>query len=269
VRLSTPDPAAQQRVLDEVLRRIQGLSFDSSPALLSQIVYATVRELTGVADPFAQAKRETNQRALALLPELRRRIAASGDPLHTAIRVALIGNVVDLGIGRAFDLERDLAEGLATDPAVDDYPAFRAALKDCRRLLYLCDNSGEIAFDRLLIEDLRARCEVTASVKSRPIINDATMEDAEAVGLTDVARVIETGSGDIGVNWERASVEFKKTFRAADIVLAKGQGNFETLDETPGEIFFLLKAKCPEVAAELGVAEGTQVFLRSRGQRPC
>jgi hypothetical protein len=267
VRLSTQDPAAQQRVLDEVLRRIQGLSLDLSPAFLSQAVYATVREMTGVADPFAQARRETNRRALALLPELRRRIAASSDPLHAAIKAALIGNVVDLGIGRAFDLERDVARGLDADLAVDDYPAFRAALKGCRRLLYVCDNSGEIAFDRLLIEDLRARCEVTASVKSRPIINDATMEDAEEVGLTAVARVIETGSDDIGVNWERSSREFVETFRAADLVLAKGQGNFETLDETPGEIFFLLKAKCPEVAAELGVNEGAQVFLRSRHRR--
>ena len=269
VRLSTPDPAAQQRVLDEVLRRIQSLSLDSSPALLSQIVYAAVREMTGVADPFAQARRETNRLALALLPDLERRIAASPDPLHTAIKVALIGNVVDLGIGgHAFDLERDIAQGLEAGLTVDDYPAFQAALKDCRRLLYVCDNSGEIAFDRLLIERLRERCEVTASVKSQPIINDATMQDAQEVGLPAVARVIETGSGDIGVNWDRASEEFKEAFRAADIILAKGQGNFETLDETPGEIFFLLKAKCPEVAAELGVSEGALIFLRNRSRRP-
>ena len=113
VRLSTPDPAEQQRVLDEVLRRIQGLSLDASPALLSQIVYATVREMTGVADPFAQAKHETNLRALSAgLPDLKRRIAASPDPLRAAIQVALIGNVVDLGIsGHDFDLERDLAQG--------------------------------------------------------------------------------------------------------------------------------------------------------------
>jgi uncharacterized protein with ATP-grasp and redox domains len=277
VQLSTQDPAEQQRVLDEVLLRLQRLPLEHSPALLSQIVYTTVREMTGVADPFAQARRETNQRALALLPELRRRIAASPDPLHTAIKVALIGNVVDLGIGHAFDLERDLAQGLKTDLAVDDYPAFRAALKDCERLLYICDNSGEIAFDRLLIEDLRTRCEVTASVKSGPIINDATMEDAEEVGLTAVARVIGTGCDYTGINWERSSREFIETFRAADVVLAKGQGNFETLDETPchgtadgrdgpGEIFFLLKAKCTEVAAELNVPQGAQIFLRSRGR---
>jgi len=94
------------------------------------------------------------------------------------------------------------------------------------------------------------------------------MEDAEEVGLTAVARVIGTGSDYTGVNWERSSREFIEAFRAADVVLAKGQGNFETLDETPGEIFFLLKAKCPEVAAELGVAEGAHIFLRSRARRP-
>ena len=149
---------------------------------------------------------------------------------------------------------------------MDDYPAFRAALKDCRKLLYVCDNSGEIAFDRLLIERLRERCQVTASVKSEPIINDATMQDAEEVGLPALVRVIETGSGDIGVNWERASREFVQAFRAADIVLAKGQGNFETLDETPGEIFFLLKAKCPEVAAELAVKEGALIFFRKKNR---
>ena len=275
-----------------MLRRIQGLSLDATPALLSQVVYAAVREMTGIADPFAQARHETNQRALALLPDLRRRIAALPDPLYAAIKIALIGNVVDLGIGReAFHLERDLDQGLKTDLVVDDYPdVFRAALEDCLPAAALrCDNSGEIAFDRLLIEHLlrpalqfgagRARCEVTAAVKSGPIVNDATMEDAEEVGLTAVARVIGTGCDYTGINWERSSREFIEAFRAADVVLAKGQGNFETLDETPcrgtadgrdgpGEIFFLLKAKCTEVADELKVPQGAQVFLGSRSRRP-
>jgi len=272
IRLSTRDPALQQKVLDEVLRRIQGISLDATPALLSHAVYAAVREMTGVADPFEQAKHETNQTALALLPELRRRIAASPDPLHAAIKIALIGNVVDLGIGHVFDIERDVESALAAELTVDDYAAFRDALKDCRRILYLCDNSGEIAFDRLLIEDLRARCgegrrgapEVIASVKSGPIINDATLRDAEEVGLTSLVRVIGTGSDYIGIDPDHCSPEFAEAFRAADLILAKGQGNFETLDRAPEEIFFLLKVKCPEVAREIGVGEGATVFLRSR-----
>ena len=265
-RLSTSDVALQRKILDEILKRLQGLPLDASPAFLSNIVYATVREMTGVADPFEHAKRETNRRALALLPELRRRIAASADPLYTAIQVALIGNVVDLGIGHAFDLERDVEAMLASDLTVDDYPAFRSAMESCRRLLYVCDNSGEIAFDQLLMERLRAHYEVVASVKSGPIINDATMKDAEEVGLTSVVRVIETGSNYIGVSWEHSSAEFIAAFRAADVVIAKGQGNFETLSDSVGEIFFLLKVKCGEVAGELGVAEGATVFLRNRGR---
>jgi hypothetical protein len=264
IRLSTPDLALQQKILDEVLRSIQGLSLDATPALLSHAVYAVVREMTGVADPFERAKHETNQRALALLPELRRRIAASPDPLYAAVKIALFGNVVDLGIGHAFDIERDLRGALAAELAVDDYPAFRAALENSRRILYLCDNSGEIAFDRLLIEDLRSRCEVTASVKSGPIINDATLRDAEEVGLTSLVRVITTGSDYIGIAWDHCSAEFAEAFRAADLILAKGQGNFETLDCAPAEIFFLLKVKCPEVAREIGVRDGAPVFLHRR-----
>ena len=268
IRLSTDDPALQQKILDEILRRVQGLSLDATPARLSHAVYAVVREMTGIADPFEQAKHETNQRALALLPGLRRRIAASPDPLYAAIKIALTGNVVDLGIGHAFDIERDVEGALAAELTVDDYAGFRGALKNARRILYLCDNSGEIAFDRLLIEDLRARCEVTASVKSGPIINDATLRDAEEVGLISLVRVIGTGSDYIGIDRDHCSAEFAEAFRAADLVLAKGQGNFETLDGAPGEIFFLLKVKCPEVAREIGVREGAAVFLRSRASRP-
>jgi uncharacterized protein with ATP-grasp and redox domains len=263
-RLSTKDEALQRKILDEISRRIPDMTFDVSPALLSNTIYAVAREITGVADPFAQAKVETNRRALAMLPDLRGKIAASPDPLHTAIKVALIGNIVDMGISHGFDIERDVEKMLVSDLTVDDYPAFKKALKKSRQILYVCDNSGEIAFDRLLMEQLRQSRQVTASVKSSPIINDATMRDAEQVGLTSVVRVIETGSNYIGVNWEKSSEEFRRTFLAADLIIAKGQGNFETLNDRPENIFFLLKAKCPEVAAELGVKEGDTVFRHSR-----
>jgi len=266
-KLSTDDPAIQQKVVDEVLKRLQGASLDVTPARLSQVAYAAAREVTGVADPFAEAKHETNLHALELLPDLRDRIAASEDPLHAAVKVALIGNAIDLGIGHRFDIERDVDRILKGDLTVDDTKVFRRLLTGCRKLLFLCDNSGEIAFDRLLIELLKDRCEVVASVKSGPIINDATRQDAEEVGLTDVVPVIETGSDRVGVDWDTTSLEFAEAFHAADLILAKGQGNFETLDEVPEEILFLLKAKCPEVARELGVREGDTVFVRNRGRK--
>ncbi len=265
--LSTDDPALQHKALNETMRRIQGLSLDASPALLSDVVYAAVREVTGVADPFAALKDETNQHALALLPELRRKIETAADPLHTAIKVALVGNVIDLGIEHPYDLDRDLATILGSDLTVDHYADFARLLIDCRKLLYVCDNSGEIAFDTLLIERLKSFTEIVASVKSGPVINDATMKDAQDVGLCDLVPVIETGAAAVGVDWTRASDEFKRAFDTADIILAKGQGNIETLDERPEEIFFLLKAKCNVIAEALGVREGDTLFLRGRAPR--
>jgi len=267
LRLSTPDPALQKRAIEEMMRRLQGLDLERSPSFLSRIPYDVAREITGVADPFGPAKRETNRLALALVPALRRKIAAALDPLHMAIKAALSGNVIDLGIGHPFDLERDAMRITDNPITLDHYEAFAKLLGQCRRLLYICDNAGEIAFDCLLVEQLKQRCEVTASVKSGPIINDATMEDARAVGLTDLVRVIKTGSDHIGVEWEYASAEFRKAFASADLILAKGQGNFETLNERPDEIFFLLKAKCPEVADEIGVKDGDTIFLQGRRQK--
>lgn len=267
LRLSTQDAALQQRALDELMRRMRGLDLSRTPSYVSRLSYDVAREMTGVKDPYAAAKRETNTLALALLPALRSKIAAAADPLHMAIKAALSGNVIDMGIGHAFDIERDAMRITDGPITLDDYNSFAKMLKGCRKLLYVCDNAGEIALDILLIEQLKQRCDVTASVKSGPIINDATMEDARAVGLTNLVRVIETGSDYIGVEWEHTGAEFRDAFNSADLVLAKGQGNFETLDGRPEEIFFLLKAKCPEVAAEIGVKNGDTVFMRSRGRR--
>ncbi|MEI6219261.1 MAG: ARMT1-like domain-containing protein, partial [bacterium] len=130
-----------------------------------------------------------------------------------------------------------------------------------RHLLYLGDNSGEIVFDTLLVEQiLKTGTTVTYTVKSGPIINDATMDDAVVSGMTKLTKVIETGSDDIGVNWRRSSKQFKKAFSSSDVIIAKGHGNFETCDELPGNIYSLLKAKCNVVAAVLGVKLGDMVF---------
>ncbi len=263
-RLSTDDPALQQAAIDEVFNRMRGLDLQLTPAKLSDVVYAAVRDITGVADPFAQTKRETNQRAMRMAPELRERAEASPDPFHTAVKIALVGNVIDLGISRPFDLERDVENILQEELTIDDYDAFANLLDNCNQLLYICDNSGEIAFDTRLIEKLKTHCNVTAAVKSGPVINDATMADAREVGLTDMVKVIETGAAAIGIDWPNSSDQFRKSFQTADIIIAKGQGNYETLNEnnlTP-KIFFLLKVKCPIVAEALHVAEGSTVFKR-------
>ena len=198
---------------------------------------------------------------LELLPSLEAIVRRSKDPLKAAIHLAAAGNVIDLGIGHEFDLKKDIALLMKQPFAIDDYPDFRREIGPGRTLLYLGDNCGEIVFDRVLIEYLLAMgVRVTFVVKSGPIINDATRADAEFCGLTQLCPVIETGSDDIGVGWRNISSVFRRHVKAADIILGKGHGNFETCHGRPGNYYFLLKAKCDMVANELGVVTGNTVF---------
>jgi uncharacterized protein with ATP-grasp and redox domains len=240
-----------------------------SPAVLSQGVYDELTRLTGNSDPYRDIKRDADRQALEVLPMVRERIATHADPLHAAIHVAAGGNLMDLGAGSSFDFRRDLDALLDTPLVVDVTGEFRRQLQPGATLLYVSDNAGEIAFDRLLIEQLLGRdIQVTLAVKAAPVINDATLEDAETVGLTDLVPVVTTGSNDLGVNFEHASAEFLKHFRQSHIQLLKGQANYESGDSETPNGFFLLKAKCAVVAKCLGVNTGDSVFAHPPAREP-
>jgi uncharacterized protein with ATP-grasp and redox domains len=264
-RIVSSDPAIHRKILVRLARQIPRRSMNLSPAAYSQPAYSIVSGVTGVRDPFKKQKDATNRIALSLLPKFRRLVARARDPLDAAIRVAVGGNIIDLGINQTFDIGRDIRAAMSRPFAVNAIRQFRKDLGPGRRLLYLGDNAGEIVFDTLLVEQiLETGTDVTFAVKSGPIINDATIEDAVAAGMTKLPRVIETGSNDIGVNWGRASKKFKTAFKAADIIIAKGHGNFETCEDLPGNIYSLLKAKCNVVAGALGVKLGDIVFHHAR-----
>ncbi len=267
-RVVTDDP----KVHEEVLRRLAahvaaGGHRGSDPAAISKPAYDIVAEVTGVRDPYAAAKRESNQEALQLLPELERMDAAARDPLAAAVHLAAAGNLIDFGIGHAApgSIAEEVRALLQRPFAIDDIGDFREELRPGRKLVYLGDNAGEIVFDRVLVERIQEQgVEVVFTVKSGPIINDAIMEDARVAGLTDLVRVVETGSDDVGVHWEHCSAEFREALDAADVVVSKGQGNFETCHGRLPNAYFLLKAKCKLVAAALGVTLGDIVFKHER-----
>ena len=260
-RVATRDTRKHTEIMRRLGRILPEIDMNRSPAALSNLLYALVTEVTGVRDPYAVQKKENNEAAMALLPGLEKKIHRSADPLKMALHLAVAGNIIDLGISHAFNLKRDVARILKQPFALDDSADFARELRPGRRLLYLGDNCGEIVFDRILIEQLIARgLDVTFVVKSGPIINDAMREDAEWAGISRLCPVIETGSNDIGVGWDRISPEFRSHVRKADIILGKGHGNFETCVGRRGNYYFLLKAKCDTVAAELGVKTGDSVF---------
>ncbi len=265
-RRATDDPETQRSIINEVARLVPRADLGQSPAALSLAAYETVSRLSGVPDPFAQVKREQNEMALELEDELRERVRNSADPLDTALHIAAAGNIIDLGIlaDEEIDVHTAVEDAMRQRFAVDHTRAFRKALEMCDDLLFLCDNSGEIVFDKILIEELVRHTRVTAVVKAAPILNDATHEDARMAGLDKVCEVIDNGGAFIGSPLELVPEWFLARMRQAGIILGKGQGNYETVDDFPGDVYLILRSKCPVVAEHMGVPLGRVAMISTR-----
>lgn len=223
-------------------------------------MHRIVRQLTGNNDPYAAVKAESTREALRLYPRLRALAADDGDRLERAVRIAIAGNVIDFATGADFDIEEGLERVLRQPFAINDIVALREALSEARSLLYLGDNAGETVFDRVLIEALELP--VTYAAKGGPILNDATVEDALVAGLNEVAEVVSTGSDAPGTILSGCSAEFRGVYERAELIIAKGQTNYETLSEEGERLFFLLKVKCPVIARDIGAAVGNIVLKR-------
>jgi uncharacterized protein with ATP-grasp and redox domains len=261
-RLATADEKVQEAILRETLKHASGLDL-ARPPLLGQWIYRQVRERTGQADPYLAVKQESNRLALALYPEWKRRIQASDNLLASAVRLAIAANIIDFGINgdlKPEDIPSALEESFAAR-LEGDVGEFLGAVTRAKDILYLADNAGELVFDRLFIE-LLARQNITVVVKGGPAINDALLADAEAAGLPGLTEVIDNGVDGTGTLLDTCSAEFQQRFERADLVVAKGQANFETLDGCGREIFFLLKVKCPLVGQHIGREVGSLVVKR-------
>jgi uncharacterized protein with ATP-grasp and redox domains len=218
----------------------------------------------GRSDPFKEIKSEYNQIALRLYPSLKTIVEESPDPLWTCTRLAIAGNVIDFGIFSSVDIEGTIHKALNNKLAVDDYISFRNAISIADEILYLTDNAGEIVFDRLLIENLISLGKkVKAVVKGSPVINDSTIEDAKESGLIRVCEVIDNGSEAVGTILEWTSTAFQRIFENAQLVISKGQGNFETLLGIEKKIFFLFQSKCNVVSKEIGLSTGSMLLKKS------
>jgi uncharacterized protein with ATP-grasp and redox domains len=203
---------------------------------------------------------------LTLEPELREIVRTSSDPLGAALHLAAAGNIIDLGVQHAGEVDvRGAMEQVFRDSfAIDHSAAFRKSLETCKDLIYLLDNAGEIVFDKILIEELQRYTQVTAVVKSGPIINDVMMDDAVQVGLTEVCWIIDNGGGFVGCPLDLVSRAFLERIARADIILGKGQGNYETMDVYDGNVFLLLRAKCEIIARDMGVEFGQVALISTR-----
>lgn len=265
VRMTTDDKQVQEKVLREALRLSSIMDLSQSPPAMAQKIHRFVREITGDNDPYLEVKNRSNKLALQMFTDLRQRIEASADLLETAVRLAIAGNIIDFGVESAVEpgrVESAIAESLTGPLDKKMLEDFRDATLQAESILYLGDNAGEIVFDRLLIEQLPYE-KITFVVKGGPILNDAVVEDAQIVGLTDIVTVIDNGSDAPGTILGDCSETFCRRFDESDLVIAKGQGNYETLNDIDKNIFFLVKPKCTVLAQHLGCEIGSLVLTGS------
>lgn len=258
-------PALQYLVVQQVAAIVATLDKDLSPPDNAGRVYRAIAAITGCEDPYRQHKIASNEQCLNLFADLRREIRAGGRELAGALRFAIAGNCIDYGAFTNIDIQDALTRSRQSPLAVDHTPQLReriALLEKGAEVLYLADNSGEIVYDRLLVEYLFQRgLSITVAVKDGPIINDALMEDAVTAGLDRFARIISNGTRCPGTVLHRCSSEFNQIFVTADLVIAKGQGNFESLSEVDRDIFFLLTIKCGVAARHLAALTGVDAAL--------
>lgn len=271
---ATGDSDKIREILLETLRWIpKAFEEETSPNVLHSQACRFVRRISGVGDPFKSVKEASNAVALKVYPSLCRILEAMEDDfeaLRFCLKASIIGNMMDFEVhGHSFkleSLESQFKDYLKEPLVIDDVDKLGRVVRRRKKILYLADNAGEIVFDKLVAKCLkeRWRCNVTMVVKGGPVLNDAILEDAEYVKLGEVCdKIVTTGDDTVGVVMSRASEEFKKALSQSDLVVSKGQGNFESLiglEKTIGKpICYVLRVKCEVVGRSLGVAKGSNV----------
>jgi len=263
LRLGTLDGKLQETILKSTLEDIGRSDISKPPAFTTTFIHRRIRQMLG-ADPFRRIKSEYNQIALELYSSLKESVRKSPDPLWMSSRLAIAGNVIDFGIFTSVDIQGAIGRALADKLAADDYGSLKETISSIDEVLYLTDNAGEIVFDRLFIETLVSLGKrVTAVVKGSPVINDSTMEDARESGLMEVCEVIDNGSDAVGTILDWTCSSFQETFNRAQLIISKGQANFETLNGVDKNIFFLFQSKCEVVSKELGLSKGSMLLRKS------
>ena len=264
VRRLSPESDFHLRITREILQWASTIDLQRSPPALAQQIHRYLREATASADPYGPLKAFHNQLAWRLLPQLEAAVSEASDPLAMATRLAIAGNVIDMG-ARTDVSENDVREAIGNalaEPFNGDIDDFRQALTKARSILYLADNAGEIVFDRLLLAQLSGH-RVTVAVRGAPVLNDATLQDARAARLDEMAALIDNGSDAPGTLLADCCPAFREQYRRTDLIIAKGQGNFESLSDTDQRVFFLFKIKCAVIADHVGQPQGTHILMRA------
>ncbi|MFH1379398.1 MAG: ARMT1-like domain-containing protein [bacterium] len=270
-RMAGGDEKLQKKALIETAGLLYTAPLDRDPPYIATGIFHKVNEIMGTTDPYRKVKDDYNKIVAEKYTDLINIIKKDTDPLRAAVKLALAGNIIDFGILEQFDLDAVIEQTMSTVPAIDEYQAMKQMIERAQTLLFITDNAGEIGFDRLLIDEIHQinkEIRITVAVKKIPIINDATIYDAQFFGIDVKNKLIDNGSNHIGTYLPSCSSEMIEAFTHADMIISKGQANWESLEENaPDKMWFLLKAKCRCVAEFLKVKLGDILIVRGRHAR--
>jgi len=269
VSLALDDEKLQREAIGRIMAFMQTIDYSTPPPLIGKEIYSLISTISGNPDPYKEIKRKYNLAALAVYDDLRRLVYRSSDPLEMAAKLSVAGNIIDFGTaGKPAEIGQLLENIAQLEFRVNHFRDFITSLLTKKNILYLADNAGEIVFDRLFIEMLlrfypEKNLKIRVVVRGAPIINDATMEDAEMVGLTRIVPVMSNGDSAPATDLKQVNAETLRAFDEADMIISKGQGNYETLDMDDRLIYFLLQVKCPAIAGQFSAPEGSLIFQRN------
>lgn len=255
----------QHEILYKIMDYVKTFDRNRTPCYNSSLAILKTYNLMNIDDPYKKAKKLSNDLALKLYPRLEKILAVSEDTLFDALKISVAGNIIDLGVNRNFNIEESLNHAVNTGFSLNDYKLFIQKLKNVGEILIIGDNSGEIVFDKILVEQLVCMGKkVTYAVNESPILNDATMDDARYVGMDKIAKIVTNGSNFLGTSLEKVSSQFVHLIEKSNLIISKGQANYESLEHTKiikNKTFFLLKIKCDGVGKSAGAKFSDVVFL--------
>ncbi len=254
------------KILREGAKILSKYDINVTPPEIAREEYGKISEILGIEDLFEKEKKESIKEALKFKPLLKLRLLESENPLYDACKIAVVGNVIDLGVHQSYDLKREIENIFEIEFKRNDFDEFKLRVSDSESICYLADNAGENIFDELLIEEIKninPDVKVYYVVRCKSVINDVTIKDLIGLEIFELAEVVDSGVDTPGFHLKFANEVSKKIFFDADMVISKGMGNFECLfDECGREVFYLFKVKCDVVARASGAEVGDYMLFK-------
>ncbi|MDF2532219.1 MAG: hypothetical protein K0Q65_1800 [Clostridia bacterium] len=254
---ATSNVSMQEEIIKRSLKELGEIDFNETAPEIAFRMHQHAKSITGILDPYARLKDQYNEIAKEICERIiaERWLDKAEDRFDMACRLAIAGNIIDFSVGLKLehsDIMKSVEDSIKHDIFGTGTFALREAVEKSKNIMYIADNSGEIIFDKFLLENLPVN-KVTYVVKGGPIVNDATMQDAISTGVVDLVKVIDNGHSAQGTILKDCSITFMREFSKADLIISKGQANFETLSDIKDKtIFYLLRAKCSSVASAIG-----------------